>query len=113
MKTENLSTLKIHKLTQAQYERELEAGRIDASALYLTPDEEIDIEVDTTLSQSGKAADAKAVGDAFAQATSDAGMMLLQNETGVEYSEAIDVEGAPYTYTETEKSIETGEIEAC
>jgi hypothetical protein len=36
--TENLSTLKIHKLTQAQYERELEAGRIDPNALYLTPD---------------------------------------------------------------------------
>jgi hypothetical protein len=41
--TENLSTLKIHKLTQAQYERELEAGRIDPSAMYLTPaDEETD-----------------------------------------------------------------------
>lgn len=39
MITENLSTLKIHKLTQAQYKREVEAGRIDASALYLTPDE--------------------------------------------------------------------------
>ena len=43
MKTENLSTLKIHKLTQAQYERELAAGRIDANALYLTPDEDIDL----------------------------------------------------------------------
>ena len=41
MLTENLSTLKIHKLTQAQYERELAAGRIDENALYLTPDEEI------------------------------------------------------------------------
>jgi hypothetical protein len=41
--TENLSTLKIHKLTKAQYERELEAGRIDPNALYLTPDEEIDL----------------------------------------------------------------------
>ena len=41
MNTENLSTLKIHKLTQAQYDRELEAGRIDANALYLTPYEEI------------------------------------------------------------------------
>lgn len=38
MNTENLSTLKIHKLTQAQYDRELEAGRIDPTALYLTPD---------------------------------------------------------------------------
>lgn len=43
MITENLSTLKIHKLTKAQYERELEAGRIDPNALYLTPDEEIDL----------------------------------------------------------------------
>lgn len=40
MRTENLSTLKIHKLTRAQYDRELEAGRIDATALYLTPDED-------------------------------------------------------------------------
>jgi hypothetical protein len=38
--TENLSTLKIHKLTQKQYERELAAGRIDENALYLTPDED-------------------------------------------------------------------------
>lgn len=38
----NVSTLKIHKLTQAQYERELAAGRIDEYALYLTPEEEID-----------------------------------------------------------------------
>ena len=36
---------------------------------------------------------------------SDAGMMILQTETGVEYAEAIDVEGAPYTYTETETKI--------
>lgn len=43
MITENLSTLKIHKLTQAQYDRELEAGNIDENALYLTPDEEIDL----------------------------------------------------------------------
>lgn len=38
MITENLSTLKIHKLTQAQYDRELAAGNIDKSALYLTPE---------------------------------------------------------------------------
>lgn len=43
MITENLSTLKIHKLTQAQYNRELSAGRIDENALYLTPDEKIDL----------------------------------------------------------------------
>lgn len=43
MITENLSTLKIHKLTQEQYDRELAAGNIDETALYLTPDEEIDL----------------------------------------------------------------------
>ena len=42
MITENLSTLKIHKLTQEQYDRELIAGNIDDNALYLTPDEELD-----------------------------------------------------------------------
>ena len=40
MITENLSTLKINKLTQEQYDRELAAGNIDENALYLTPDEE-------------------------------------------------------------------------
>lgn len=39
MNTENLSTLKIHKLSQAQYDREIAAGRIDENALYLTPDD--------------------------------------------------------------------------
>lgn len=39
MITENLSTLKIHKLTQKQYDREFKAGNTDENALYLTPDE--------------------------------------------------------------------------
>ena len=38
MITENLSTLKIHKLSQEQYDRELENGNLDESALYLTPE---------------------------------------------------------------------------
>lgn len=33
---------------------------------------------------------------------SDANRILIQNETGIEYTEAIDVEGAPYTYSEGE-----------
>ena len=41
---------------------------------------------------------------------SDAGYIIRQVETGAEYSEAIDVDDAPYTYTETETAIppETG-----
>jgi hypothetical protein len=40
MITENLSTLKIHTLTQAQYERARENGTLEEFALYLTPDDE-------------------------------------------------------------------------
>lgn len=41
---------------------------------------------------------------------SDEGMVILQNETGVEYDEAIDVEDALYTYSETDKPIESGNV---
>ena len=53
MITENLSTLKIHKLTQAQYDRTRAAGRIDENAIYLTPEEEIDFPVDSVNGKTG------------------------------------------------------------
>jgi hypothetical protein len=34
---------------------------------------------------------------------SDKGMMLLQNETGIMYSDPVDIFPCPYTYTETEE----------
>lgn len=37
---------------------------------------------------------------------SDAGMMILQEQTGIMYSEAIDVDYAGYTYAETDIPIE-------
>ena len=40
---------------------------------------------------------------------SDAGYYIKQNPTGHIYSEAIDVESAPYTYEETDKLIEKAE----
>ena len=43
---------------------------------------------------------------------SDADLLIVQNETGVEYDVAIDVEDAPYTYTETDKPIEGDTEEA-
>ena len=33
---------------------------------------------------------------------SDIGLSIIQNETGIEYAEAIDVEDAGYTYREKE-----------
>ena len=45
MLTENLSTLKINRLTQEQYDTALTNGSINANELYLTPD---DNELDTS-----------------------------------------------------------------
>ena len=37
---------------------------------------------------------------------SDAGKSIIQNETGVVYIEAIDVENTPYTYSEYEEIVD-------
>jgi hypothetical protein len=37
---------------------------------------------------------------------SDAGFMLLQNETGAKYADPIDVVPCAYTYTETDEPID-------
>lgn len=42
MITENLSTLKINKLTREQYEAALEAGKINDNELYMIPEENAD-----------------------------------------------------------------------
>lgn len=41
---------------------------------------------------------------------SDANFMIRQEQTGIEYTEAIDVENSDYTYTETETPIESEEL---
>ena len=40
---------------------------------------------------------------------SDIGKRIIQNETGIVYDEAIDVEDSGYTYTESEEDIENEE----
>lgn len=88
MNTESLSTLKIHKLTQAQYDRELEAGNLDKNALYLTPDE---LELDATLTQPGVAADAKAVGDALEERVTK---KYVDDQHAVSYGASQDLDKA-------------------
>jgi len=41
---------------------------------------------------------------------SDAGYMLLQNETGIKYSEPVDIMPCRYTYTETKELAEEEEV---
>ena len=42
---------------------------------------------------------------------SNIGMMLIQNETGIRYSEAIDVENSGYTYTESDEPVENETVQ--
>lgn len=40
---------------------------------------------------------------------SDKNVYIKQDQTGAEYSEAIDIKNAPYTYTETDRPIDIPE----
>lgn len=42
---------------------------------------------------------------------SDEGFYIIQNETGVEYAEAVDVEDANYTYSESDRLVENEDEE--
>ena len=57
MQTENLLNLKIHKLTNAQYDREKEAGNLDPTALYLTPDNSFEVNPETFYITAGQRPD--------------------------------------------------------
>lgn len=45
-------------------------------------------------------------GRRFTYTRSDAGMMIKQNGTGLEFTEALDPEGSGRTYTETDVRME-------
>lgn len=59
MSTENLSTLKIYKLTQEQYERKITENDIEENAIYLTPDEDVNLSLYATVEELNEKADKK------------------------------------------------------
>ena len=54
MITENLPTLKINKLTQAQYDAAKSAGTINENELYMTPDDGSDIDLSNLVDLSNE-----------------------------------------------------------
>lgn len=56
MQEKILSTLNIHKLTKDQYNKQVSSGNVDEYALYLTPDEEIDLSPYATVEEMNKKA---------------------------------------------------------
>lgn len=49
--------------------------------------------------------------DTLVRHYSDQGFMLLQNETGIKYSDPVDVVPCRYTYTETDELVEGSDSE--
>lgn len=54
-----LSTLNIHNVTQDEYDQMLENGTLDENALYLTPEDDIDLSIYATKDELSTKADAK------------------------------------------------------
>lgn len=50
-------------------------------------------------------------GTKLSRTFSDAGKQILQNETGVIFEDAVDVEGAIFSYSETETNVPGGNDE--
>lgn len=63
--TEDITSLKIHKLSQEQYNDLVANGSIDETALYLTPDEEIDLTPYATIEQLNTKADSSLLSDYY------------------------------------------------
>lgn len=115
MITENLSNLKIHKLTKEQYTRELNAGNIDENALYLTPDEEIDLSQYATVEQLKdhytKTETDKIVDDINTSIDEVSEMVIdLSKTTSTNYDESIiglSIDGQTITYIKGDGSVHT------
>lgn len=97
----DLSTLKIHKLTKEQYDRELAAGRIDEHAIYLTPDEGIDLSILATKEELAKKADSSDVPTKTSELTNDCDFLdesIFSKHCWKRYPNPI------YTFTDQSKS---------
>jgi hypothetical protein len=54
---EVLSTLNIYRMTQEEYDREVANGTIDENAIYLTPEQDVDLSIYATIEQLNNKAD--------------------------------------------------------
>lgn len=104
--TENIQTLKIHKMTQEQYDELLDNNGIEENALYLTPYEEIDFSQYATVSQLNAKANANHNHNTLYDAKGSASTALdtakelidaLQDELDAHTHEIADIDGLTTT----------------
>ena len=93
--TEVLSTLKIHKLTQEQYDEAVINGTLDNNALYLTPEEEIDLSGYATVGQlSGKADIDHNHNDVYYTETEVDALLFSKSDTSHNHDNTYDAKGS-------------------
>lgn len=104
--TEILPTLNIHKLTQEEYDQALANGTLDENALYLTPDEDIDLSVYVTKDELSTKADASHNHDDVYYTEDEVDERIANHNHDSSY----DALGAANTALETAKSYTDTEI---
>lgn len=92
---EVLQILKIHRLTQEEYDQKLSDGTFDENALYLTPDEEIDLSNYATIEQLNAKANVSHNHDDVYYTESEMDTMLLDKaDTTHNHDDAYETKGA-------------------
>lgn len=92
-----LSTLNIHKLTQEEYDQAVDEGTLDENALYLTPDEEIDLSGYATIEALNEKADSNHNHDSSYDTKGAADTALASAKSYADAKIAALVDSAPET----------------
>lgn len=108
--SEVLSTLKIHKLTQEQYDQALDNGTLEDNAIYLTPDEEIDLSGYATIDQLNEKANTEHSHDDIYYTEAEINALLLnKSDASHNHDDKYDKKGSANealtsarSYTDTE-----------
>lgn len=96
--SEFLPTLNIHKLTQEEYDQEVANGTIDANAIYLTPEEEIDLSNYATIEQLESKADSEHSHDDLYYTESEVDTLLSSKADSTHnHDSAYDTKGSAET----------------
>lgn len=103
--SEVLQILKIHKLTQEEYDQKLSDGTCDDNALYLTPDEEIDLSPYATIEQLNEKANVSHNHDDVYYTESEMDTMLLDKaDVKHNHDDVYETKGAAETALDSAKS---------
>ena len=109
--TEMVSTLNIHKLTQEEYDQALANGTLDENALYLTPEEDIDLSAYATKDElSAKADENHDHNDVYYTKSEITDALSAKADDGHNHDDSYDVKGSANIALEDAKDYTNSEM---